>query len=545
MQNDHTDDMPPIAGDPNVEFARLHDWLTAGRLNDVLRRTTEILATRGRSPEIRGNCAGLLIDVGNGLRDATVVTRGVEILRELVAANAPTPAGASLTFNLANGLSALGSLEVQATSWSYWGLATNEHVQEAKLLFLGFLEDGEHPATPEVWVNHANGLSQLGRSIEALFAYDRALRLAPDHPMAKGNKGEALMTIAPLLGISFAETLWEAGRLMSQAVQDPRLAAIGSVGAGDYWRTCIGRIERYLQTRFAGNESGSHGPANLDALAPTTRRFVEFCRGERLFLTYHVLDEHAETALRDAVFIRTTEPIDSTDRFSHLATLFNQIKEDYAVARYQLFLSGERSSDLDQVSLHTTYADVGEGAKFHLYAGLLKSSFGQAFNVLDKIAFFTNTYLSLGIDEERVTFRTVWRHPDDVRSRVPGSKCRIRPEFLQRGESSSVALVDIARDLERERFKAMREIRHAQTHRVLVLTKADAPAISSRPGVLTVEWFRMRLETLRLLRTVKSAIFSLAALVTAEEEAKFSDSPRNRIVRRDVPTDQDFDTPTP
>lgn len=544
MEHDHAGALPPIADDPNAEFARLQDWLTEGRLDDALRRTIEILETRGSSPEVRGNCAGILIDIGSAQRAASPATRGVDILRDLIARSSTPAAKRSFTYNLANGLSTLGALEVQASGWSYWGLATNERVQEAKLLLLDLLEDTGQSPTPEAWVNHANGLSQLGRSIEALFAYDQALRLDADHPMAKGNKGEALMTIAPLLGVSFSETLWEAGRLMSQAIQDPRLSAIGTVGAGKSWRTCVARIEAQLRTTFTGNESPRHAPASLDALAPGTRRFVVFCRDERLFLTYHVLDEYADAALRDAVFIRTFEPVGQVDRFAHLATLFNQIKEDYAVARYQLFLATERDADRDAISGHTIYANVGEGAVFHLYAGLLKSAFGQAFNVLDKIAFFMNAYLSLGIAEEQVFFRKFWRHPADVRPQRPGIEYRVRQELRDRENGPIVAIVDIARDLERERFKATRDIRHAQTHRVLVLTKSgDSP--HPRPGVQAIPWTRMRAETLQLLLTVKAAIFSLAAVVTEEEGARRNAVERSSAVRRDVPTDQDFDLPTP
>lgn len=71
-----------------------------------------------------------------------------------------------------------------------------------------------------------------------------------------------------------------------------------------------------------------------------------------------------------------------------------------------------------------------------------------------------------------------------------------------------VGLVDLAKDLEHDRYKRIRDLRNAQTHRVVLVRNGDAQCVRT-PGAAYVMTAELRMETLRLLRIVKAAIFSL------------------------------------
>lgn len=428
-----------------------------------------------------------------------------------------------------------------AQAWTYWNLQENESCRRAKHLFAELLEDEKTGTSPEHWVNYGNRLSLVGRKLEALYAYDQALHLNPGHPMAKGNKGEALEAIAPRLGVSRVEALHEAGRLLAQATSDPRLAGTGGAQVREHWGSDLKRIEGILGKAIRADEPRTHRPADLAALSPLMRRFLAFSRDERLFLTYHLCDEEASAALRDDVFVETLEGKSEPSRFPALAIRFNQIKEDYAVARYLTFLSLDRDPDRDAVSRTTLFADLRDGAVSHLYGGLLKAAFGQAFDVLDKIAFLVNEYLGLGIPSRRTGFRVLWRDDEDLKAKVPASATRVRISLRDRDDYGVVSLVDLALDLEHERYKRISDIRNAHTHRCLVLSKKALHGTDPE-GVMRIEYKSMVWETLRLLRIVKSALFSVAVLVSAEERRRSGTNPKH-VIRHEVSVEQDLELP--
>jgi tetratricopeptide (TPR) repeat protein len=524
---------PWDAAEWNAALEAVHGLIGEGRFEEALTSSETLLARSDVSDNAVVNCAGFLIDLGNDSDNDALIARGVSLLEGCVAKTLSPRVNRAARYNLANGLDSLGRLELEARGRSYWTLQENEKCRRAKHLFAGLLEDEGAESTPEHWTNYGNRLSLVGRKLEALYAYDQALQLDPDHPMAKGNKGEALECIAPRLRVSAAETLHEAGRLIAQAIDSPRLAPIGGPGPRQHWTVDLKRIEGILKRSIRADEPRTHKVADLSARSSFMQRYLALCRDERLFLTYHLCDEDASAALRDDVFIETLEKADEPSRFPGLAIRFNQIKEDYAVARYLLFLSQDSAPDRDAVNSTTIFADLGDGTVSHLNGGLLKAAFGQAFDILDKIAFLLNEYLGLGIPVKRTSFRSFWRNDEDLKKKVPAVTARVRESLRGRDDYGIVSLVDLALDIEHERYKRISDLRNAQTHRCLVLTKGGMES-NDPDGVMRIDNEAMTWETLRILRMVKSAIFSLAVVVSAEERRQAGSGPKT-ILRRDTP----------
>ncbi len=523
----------------NSALEAVHRLISEGRFGEALASSENLLARSDVSDSVVVSCAGFLIDIGNDTDQITLVARGVALLEPYADKPLPARTRRVARYNLANGLDTVGRSEVRAHEWTYWGLQENEKCRRAKHFFASLLEDEDAKATPEHWTNYGNRLSLVGRKLEALYAYDRALQLDPEHPMAKGNKGEALEYVAPMLGVSAAETLHEAGRLLAQAIESPRLAAIGGAGPQQHWTADLQRIEAFLGKSIRADEPRTHPVADLSTHSPLLQRFLAFARDERLFLTYHLCDEEATAALRDSVFIETTECVGDPPRFPGLAAQFNQLKEAFAVARYLAFLSQDHDSDRDAISRMTLLAEIGDGSVFHLYAGLLKSAFGQAFDILDKIAFFINDYLALGVAPKKTTFRTFWRSDEDLKAKVPAESARIRDTLRQRDDYGVVSLVDLALDLEHSRYRRIVDLRNALTHRSLVLTTHPGYEQGS-DGVGRINRGLLVKESLRLLRMVKSALFSVAVLIRAEEKRRAGAEPK-LIARRDIGYEQNLD----
>jgi len=86
---------------------------------------------------------------------------------------------------------------------------------------------------------------------------------------------------------------------------------------------------------------------------------------------------------------------------------FNQLKQEYTVARYLLHQGLHRHAP--------TYPDSGvklwdtlDYPAYGINLELTKLAYRSCYSLLDKIAYFLNDYLHLNIPERRVTFQTLW-----------------------------------------------------------------------------------------------------------------------------------------
>lgn len=76
-----------------------------------------------------------------------------------------------------------------------------ERLREARLLYerAGNDEDAEPVMRIQSWVNLGNAFDFMGRDVDALLSYGRAMALDPDFGMALGNYGMTLLGIAPFM----------------------------------------------------------------------------------------------------------------------------------------------------------------------------------------------------------------------------------------------------------------------------------------------------------------------------------------------------------
>lgn len=93
----------------------------------------------------------------------------------------------STSYNLANGYSAIAGLRMRADP--EFALFSDTELVNAKVLYLCALKLPPNNGRPEVLVNLGNCYDHLGRTLDALEYYDKALRIDSNHAMATGNKG--------------------------------------------------------------------------------------------------------------------------------------------------------------------------------------------------------------------------------------------------------------------------------------------------------------------------------------------------------------------
>ena len=190
-------------------------------------------------------------------------------------------------------------------------------------------------------------------------------------------------------------------------------------------------------------------------------------------MNFHIHEYICEASINDPIFIRLSLPIDDKTTFFKLAKSINQIKEDYAVARLLLVQSQFRRDDMDSISKRTTFVNTPDSHSLsNIYVGLLKSSFKDAYNILDKIARFINEYFVSGIPDNEniyITQRKLWK------DEIIKNKWKIKLEIKDSKNASLYALYDLALDFNPKTgyYTNLRRMRNKLVHEKLIIHGTD------------------------------------------------------------------------
>ena len=462
-------------------------------------------------PNFLLNSGGLFIDIGSALRNSSLVNNGIKLIEKTLANSSERQTRAVLLYNLGNGYSELHTIRKGAPDFSFDPDSTPLVQAKARYREALELSDSLDSGTAvELFINYANCLSGLGRSVEAIFAYKKALAYEPDHPMAWGNLGVELEYFAFVAGNP--AILVDAHEALVRALDGKHAQRIASPHARIHFEEALQRIEQQLN-RISVGDRRLHRPEFQRPHSAHYEAYVEFCLKHGLFLNFCLDNPVCARRLGDSVTISPITEIDDEATFPRLARVVNEIKERYAAARLLVFEACDHPYAVDPYDEITGYLGNLDYAVYGTRSAKLKIAFETTYNVLDKIAFFVNDYLALGIREREVSFSSIWR--------VRGAG-HLRPAILQLGNPHLFGLYDISRDFEPEgSLRQLKVIRNLLAHRYLVLhiegvhwtTEAD----SQKYHLGYREFFE---RTIELLQVVRSAVIYLIAFIDQEEQKK-------------------------
>lgn len=370
--------------------------------------------------------------------------------------------------------------------------------------------------------NMAALLNHVGRFSEAIEYWDRALSVLPSFAIARGKKGYALT--------HYAQALYD----KSQSVAFLRCAhaelgtALSLGGLYPDARSYFSARKGWIEGRLSPDELRDE----LD-LAPYTDACTEeevlyrrWCLESRLFLNPMNDLGPFPLAARDTLHMT---PIAST---TYYQGFFNQMKQAYVSARY-LYYEGLNAEGPHFSDRHVLLFDTQDCASYSLSIEKIKASYRIAYGLTGKIARFLNLYLSLGIPEGRITFRTLWYNSQHR----PGG---LRPEFAGRKNWPMRGLFWLSKDLYEDipelgepiepEGRDLMEILYQMDHRYLKLLDTMRPGFGQDTVLpqLALEdqmAYSMRrgdfeAKTLRVLKMVRSALTYLSLAIHMEERAK-------------------------
>jgi hypothetical protein len=205
-----------------------------------------------------------------------------------------------------------------------------------------------------------------------------------------------------------------------------------------------------------------------------------------------------------------------------LARVINESKETFAVARLLAFEAQSPPYSAVPYDSMTRYIDNLDYAVYGIRVGKLKLAFEQVYNVLDKLAFFINDYLGLGVAENAVNFESILL--------VPKPRT-VLPAVEALGNRHLYALLDISLDLSKGGYlEHLKQTRNLLTHRYLVPhvegsrfeAEVDGPEYHLR-------YQELENRVIAMLQLTKNAVVYLIAFIQREEDKHQRDSSKKTM----------------
>jgi len=260
----------------------------------------------------------------------------------------------------------------------------------------------------QILVNTGNILNHIGRPIEAIEYWQRALNTVPVFAMAMANLGMGLET--------YAKTLYDPGHatIIFKAAYDILIKITNGKSIWDneqsssILQSILEKAELINQhVDFSGLEEFDLDDYPLGK-TKTEQKYRSWALKEKLFLNpLNDMDSHS-IAAQDVLHL--PDMVCEVGSPPNLIGFYNQLKQEFSSARYLVW---QGIDELDKHKLH--FSDTGnllidtlDYPNYGVGLEQVKLSFRSAFSLLDKVAFFINDYWQLNIPEIKINFQTVW-----------------------------------------------------------------------------------------------------------------------------------------
>ena len=431
----------------------------------------------------------------------------------------------TISYNLASAQLHLWQLAVEQAGLGDAWLNKRSHLNEARSLFnlVAQDKDADIELRLKALTDFGNSFDSVGRYLDALGYYERALKLDPSFGMASGNRGITLFNVAPLMRGHESHVLLQAATDLDTAISDQeRVLRCGGQSA----------LDTFKRQRAALSVSGDFHHNVPEPSPQLGDPHLDWCLRHQLFL--HISPDciGAGSKTLDAIsfgsFKLSLSEDQVLDRANEIIDAFNTIRQDYIAARYLVWLAAAEGSPIQEqvktITRRTSFWDALNYADWGVRPGIGVQALKVALDTLDTIAAFVHLYFRSGRGVRDIDLRTL---PYTDRS-----KKKLAPPFaeaLKRPEQNRglAALFDVSAGLEEQSTSPLRRLvqrRHAATHRFFSVHSEGAP--DSSDWIERLSWPELIEESLESLRIARGAILYLAQMIHIHEKAtQVPDSP--------------------
>lgn len=383
----------------------------------------------------------------------------------------------------------------------------------------------------QILTNLGNLLNTLGRCVEAVAVWTRALSIDPKFGMARGNRGSGLTRYASSLyddehrGLFFLRAYEDLCDALS-----PKTRYVGpeGVGATKVFANLKERIEAAIHLDRAKSVKWDRERIGRSA---SERQYRRWALHEGLFLKpLNDLGPHSIAAIDLLSLPSFTSNLGEPPS---LIAFFDQMKQEFVSGRWLLF-EGLHSDEVHFSDRDVVLYNTLDYPSYSLAVEKVKAAFRIAYSVLDKIAFFLNDYAKLGIPARRVYFKTIWYEKCDPARAV-------RQEFLQSKNLPFRALYWLAKDLfdpmlqdtmepdAKELYTIRNHLEHSylRVHEILMRKQAGAPPDPWADRLAySVARSELNAKTIQLYRLARAGLIYLALGMHQEEATRDRGAPK-------------------
>jgi hypothetical protein len=493
----------------------------------------------GLSDDKALDVTGILVDVSSDLSRDDGITRALQWCDELAARTLAEADAALIEYFRANAWGFRQKQKYDASDDARWDWEQPELLKQVLCLRAAARHPGfgkfDDLRRCQILTNLGNQLSTIGRFVEAVATWDRALEINPQFGMALGNRGYGLL--------SYARGLHDRGhrQVFLLAAHDALLAALST--DAQYF----GDGQDAVKAFFAEHRAEIESRININKLRKQVRLdgyelgdsaieqdYRRWALGERLFLNpLNDLGAHS-IAARDVLVLPDYQtPIGEPPT---LTGLFNQMKQEFVSARWMFYEGSEANqphfSDRD-VTLYNTL----DYPSYSLAVEKMKAAYRIAYSLFDKIAFFLNDYAKLNVDPKQVYFRSIWYENRDLKKRV------LRKELSEARNWPLRGLFWLSKDLFDPELKDTTEpdaqelyvIRNCLEHSYLKVHEWSIPATAQLDSwrdrlAYSVTRDELASKTLRVLKLTRAALIYLALAMHSEEQKRSAEKKTDKLV---------------
>lgn len=487
---------------------------------------------------------GRLTDLSLDMRKMEGLKRAIKLSEELQKRHLTTGQLAMSNYLLANAWANLRTL--RAGSYRSWDWEQEEIRKEIIHRRRALHEDGLGELPDErvcqILTNLGNLMHDVGRFVEAIEYWEKALIKLPSFAMARGCKGCGLT--------HYARTLYDEGHaaiFLKHAHADLKTALLSPLheDARKNFVKCRMGIESVLSPEYIDKDVDMHTFC-LDA-SEQEIRYRRWCLEKGLFL--NPLNDLGPYPIAARDILTTPDIVVGIREGPYYPGYFNQMKQEFVSARYLYYdgINAEQPhfSDRD-VLLYNTL----DYPSYSLAIEKVKAAFKIAYSLFDKIAYFLTHYLKFSLErKEKIYFKTFWYVSSKKNKglRPNFQRCQNwplrglfwlskdlfedKPGFKESIEPDAQKLYEIRNHLEHKYFKLHDDLWSGppSDNNVSSLALADTLAFSMYRREFDAK-------TLRLIKMTRAALIYLSLALYCEEQRRAKERSSDSVIP-EVPLD--------
>lgn len=372
----------------------------------------------------------------------------------------------------------------------------------------------------KILTNIANGMSSLGRSIESISYYDKALSRIDNFAMAIGNKAIGQVHYGQHLydyghsGVFFFHANKELNRfgheqlIWDSGIQQDALEAF--MFYRDFTEGVLERSEFDSKFNFNSFSLGKH---------QKEQDYRRWCLEHKLFI--NPLNDVFTASIAANDVLHLPSHVYAVGEEPRFPKYFNLLKQEFIVARHMLYEF--TTADIEHYADNDVLLENGlDGVHFGYRNELLKNSLRISYSIFDKIALFLNDYMSIGLKIDSVNFRNIWGAFNKKKKAL-----EIYPCFLNCENWPLRGLYFLSKDLYAPNFTEVAEPEARELHTIRKMAEHRYLGIQDYPAqvddneylkYITVD--ELTEKALKMVKLSREALIYLSLAMHAEERKR-------------------------